>query len=72
MGSKKTRNLEPLSDQLRTFISQVETLTKLAEASGVDTGALSRFVRGQRSLTMDSVDSLGHALRLKLVRVPGD
>ena len=64
--AKKTT--ESLSDQLRVFINQVETLTELADASGVDVGALSRFMRGQRSLTMDSVDAIGRSLGLKLVR----
>ena len=72
MSSKKIPTRESLSDQLRVFINQVETLTELADAAGFDVGSLSRFVRGQRSLTMASVDSLGHALRLKLVRIPGD
>ena len=70
--AKKTTARESLSDQLRVFINQVETLTELADAAGIDVGSLSRFVRGRRSLTTNSIDAIGHALRLKLVQVPRD
>ena len=40
---------------------------RLAKIAGVDKGALSRFVHGQRGLMTSSVDKLADALGLELV-----
>ena len=37
---------------------------QIADAAGVDRGALSRFLRDQRSVTLDSADRLLGALKL--------
>lgn len=40
------------------------SLYELARRTGVDHGALSRFLRGERTLTLESVDKLAAELRL--------
>ncbi|MDX1632893.1 MAG: helix-turn-helix transcriptional regulator [Thermoanaerobaculia bacterium] len=42
-------------------------LTELQRRTGVDRSQLSRFMRGERSLTLQSVDSLADELGLRLV-----
>ena len=57
-----------LSDQLRRAI-QESGLTRYAihKATGVDQSVLSKFVRGERGLSMDTVDAIGKCLGLRLV-----
>lgn len=59
---------ELLSDQLRRAIEESE-LTRYAihKATGVDQSVLSKFVRGERGLSMDTMDLLGKCLGLQLV-----
>jgi transcriptional regulator with XRE-family HTH domain len=45
-----------------------QTLTEVAEATGIDLGNLSRFVRGQRWLAPENIDRLAEYLGLVLVR----
>lgn len=53
------------SEQLREAIRASEiSLKELARRTGVDDGVLSRFMRGERSLTLDSVDKLGSEFEL--------
>ncbi|MHC4067695.1 MAG: helix-turn-helix domain-containing protein [Planctomycetota bacterium] len=59
------------SDVLRRAIADSGlTLTRLAELTGVDEGRLSRFVRGERTLTMPAADALCEVLGLQLVPRP--
>ena len=56
-----------VSDQLRQAIRDSGlSLLGIAEASGVDDSALSRFMRGKRDLTTRSVDKLCRYLNLEL------
>jgi transcriptional regulator with XRE-family HTH domain len=56
-----------LVDQLRTAIRESgQTLTALAGASGVGKDRLSRFMRGQRDLTLAAAEKLCRALHLHL------
>ena len=58
---------KPNGETLRAAIMNCDlTLPQLAGESGVDKGALSRFVRQQRSLTLRSVDRLANRLGLLL------
>lgn len=57
-----------ISDRLRDAILTSErSRYRLAKDSGVTEAALSRFVRGERSLSLESVDALCEALGLELV-----
>ena len=58
----------PLTDQLRQAIEGCgETRYVIAKATGVDQSTLSRFVNGERGLSMDAMDTLGEYLGLELV-----
>lgn len=62
MGKPKT-----ISETLRDAIQRHEsTPAEIARATGVDKGRLSRFIRGQRSLTLPAVDALAQYLDLVL------
>ena len=39
---------------------------QLAELSGVDQGQISRFIRGERTLTLESASKIAKALKLEL------
>ncbi|MHC5121837.1 MAG: helix-turn-helix domain-containing protein [Planctomycetota bacterium] len=39
---------------------------QLAELSGVDQGQISRFIKGERSLTLKSASKIAEALKLEL------
>ena len=66
--SKATRKqLSKVSETLRAaIVNSGRSLPKLAEESGVDKSALSRFVRRERSLKLESVDRLANRLGLVL------
>jgi transcriptional regulator with XRE-family HTH domain len=56
-----------LIDVLRRAIrTSGRSLGELGEASGVSAGQLSRFVRGQRSLTLPAAEKLCEVLHLQL------
>ena len=62
MGKART-----VSEILRDSIQRHEsTPAEIARATGVDKGRLSRFIRGQRSLTLPAVDALAKYLGLEL------
>jgi len=60
--SKKTA---PLTEQLRQAILTCgETRYAISKATGVSQVTLSRFVHGQRGLSMEAMDALGQYLGL--------
>ncbi len=66
MGKKRAATL---TEQLREFISgSGRNLKELGQASGVDPSQLSRFMRGERGLTTESLDKLCGVLGLRLAR----
>lgn len=70
-----TRKRETLSGRLRHFIRERgESLAGIARETGVNHGALSRFLRGERGLSTRSLDRLCAYLGLELrkVRAKGD
>jgi transcriptional regulator with XRE-family HTH domain len=57
-----------LVEQIRAAIrASGLSLNRLAQASGVDTGQLSRFMRGERNITVASAERVCTALGLRLV-----
>ena len=59
----------PLSQQLRAAIEDSgETRYAIAKATGIDQSVLSRFVNGERGLSMNAIDILGGYLGLEIVR----
>ncbi len=60
-----------LSDQLRAAIrGSGLSLYGLAKLCGVDHGQLSRFLRGERSITLETADRIAEELGLRLSRSP--
>jgi plasmid maintenance system antidote protein VapI len=56
-----------LSEQLRSFIRQSGlSAYALARVSDVDRAQISRFIRGERALTLPAVDRLCKVLQLEL------
>ena len=65
--SMKSKQI-PLTDQLRRAIETCgETRYAIAIATGVDQSTLSRFVNGERGLSMEAMDALGEYLELEIV-----
>jgi transcriptional regulator with XRE-family HTH domain len=61
-----------LIEQLRAANRQSGLrLRRLGEASGVGADRLSRFLRGQRGLTLEAAEKICHCLRLKLTKGRG-
>ena len=60
--------LKSLSDQLRAAV-QGATVTRyrLSQELGIDQAALSRFVNGERGLSLEAIDKLAAYLGLRLV-----
>ena len=59
---------QKLTDQLRRIaVDSGKTLGELARETGIDKSALSRFVNGERGLSMQALDALGQCLGLVLV-----
>jgi transcriptional regulator with XRE-family HTH domain len=65
--TKKQRKAPGLKEQLREAIRQSgQSLNQLSKACGVGNDRLSRFMRGERGLTIDAVERICEALRLRL------
>ena len=57
-----------LTDQLRrAVVDSKKTLGTLARETGIDKSALSRFVNGERGLSMEALNALGENLGLRIV-----
>ncbi len=56
-----------LTDQLREAIQQSgQSLNQLGKQCGVDSARLSRFLRGERGLSLEAVDAIARVLHLRL------
>jgi plasmid maintenance system antidote protein VapI len=67
MAQRKTKR-STVSDQLRRAIEESGlTRYEIWKRSGVDQGALSRFINNKQSLTLEMVDKLADVLGLELV-----
>lgn len=59
--------MEKISEKLRDALnSHSESLRQIALAVDMHPSQLSRFARGERTITQDSIDKLGIYLGLKL------
>jgi transcriptional regulator with XRE-family HTH domain len=58
-------------EQLREAIRQSgRSLNQLSQLSGIDSGRLSRFMRGERDITISAVEKICRALGLHLASEP--
>jgi transcriptional regulator with XRE-family HTH domain len=59
-----------LTDQLRAAVAgSGKTLGQITRDTGIDKSALSRFVNGERGVSMEALDKLGEYLGLELRQV---
>jgi DNA-binding Xre family transcriptional regulator len=64
----KKQSKQSLTAQLRRMVADSgQTLGELARNTGIDKSALSRFVNGERGLSMQALDAIGDHLGLRLV-----
>lgn len=60
-----------LTTTLRAAIERDgRSVYRLCKDAGIDQASLSRFISGERGLTLESADKLAAALRLKLQPLP--
>ena len=65
MSKNKSKDL---TEQLRDAVRNCgKTLGELAKKTGIDKGALSRFINGHRGVSMEAMDALGQCLGLRIV-----
>lgn len=63
--------MEKISEIIRReLIEQPDSLRTLAARCGVDHTQLSRFMRGERGLSITAIDSIGEALGLTIRALP--
>jgi transcriptional regulator with XRE-family HTH domain len=61
-----------VTDQIREQVKNSgQTMTEIARRSGVSLSQVSRFMRGERDLTGDSINKLCAALGLRLAEEEG-
>ncbi len=59
------RQTDKVSDQLRRIIDDCGlSRYEIAKRTGIDAGTLSRFMSGERGLSMKALDTLGECLGL--------
>lgn len=62
------RRAKTLTDQLREAVRRSRvTRYRLSQELRIDQGGLSRFVSGERGLSLEAIDRLAHYLGLRLV-----
>jgi transcriptional regulator with XRE-family HTH domain len=68
MAKKKPRESPGLITQLREAIrSSGRSLNQIGKETGVDRARLSRFMTGKRGLSIEALDRIFAALRLRVV-----
>jgi plasmid maintenance system antidote protein VapI len=66
--AKRKKPPASLSDQLRELIAEAgPSVYELARDAGVDRSVLSRFLAGERTITLETADRLAKLLKLRLV-----
>ncbi len=62
------KSADTLSKQLRWYVKNCGVSTyRLERETGIHNSALSRFIRGERGLSTESMDTMGKYLKLVLV-----
>ena len=62
------KSADTLSKQLRWYVKNCGVSTyRLERETGIHNSALSRFIRGERGLSIASMDTMGKFLKLVLV-----
>lgn len=64
MAGRKRRKV---SDQVRAAIDRCGmTRYQVAKLAGIDQSAMSRFMSGERGLSMEALDAVGEVIKLKV------
>ena len=63
---RKSNKVESLTVQLRRIMAAEGSSYDLAERAGVSRSTLTRFLKGERGLTTDTLDRLGTVLKLRI------
>ena len=59
---------DKLTGQLRRFVADSgKTLGQITRDTGIDKSALSRFINGERGVSMKVLDTLGGYLQLRII-----
>ena len=70
--AKKKEGAPGLVEQIRNAIRDSgQSLNQLSKLCGVDSGRLSRFMRGERELSLGAAEKVCQALHLSLAQLPG-
>jgi plasmid maintenance system antidote protein VapI len=73
MAKQRVIGPSTISDQLREVIdASGMTREAIAQAAGVDLSGISRFIAGERTLTLKTVDRIAAVLELRLCGGPDD
>ena len=64
----KRKKPPTISEQLREALEREDSLYELCAEARVSRSILTRFMRGERTITLETLDRLAEVLRLKLVR----
>ncbi len=64
---RKSSKVESLSTQLRRIIAAEGSSYELALRAGVSRSVLTRFLKGERGLTTETLDRLASVLRLRVI-----
>lgn len=66
MIAMRKKSPEKLTDQLRRIVAESgKSLGQITRDTGIDKSALSRFVNGERGLSMEALDKIGEYLGLR-------
>lgn len=66
--AKRSVPIESVSAQLRRLIEAEGSCYDLAERAGLPRSVLTRFIKGERGLSLESVDRLAGVLRLRVLK----
>ena len=67
--SKTRRMPDTITGQLRWYIKHYGISTyQLERETGIHNASMSRFIRGERGLSLENIDILGEYLGLRVVR----
>ena len=63
---------DALTDQLRQYVERSgKSLYRISQETGIGQSGLSRFMRAERGLSLESIDTLAEYLGLELVKRRG-
>ncbi len=72
MAKKQASKKPSLSDLLRKALSEADSIRAVARASGLHHTSLLRFVRGDRTLTLDTAEKLMAYFGIEVQQKGGD